>query len=180
MNEQRPDSSVLRFCKLEGAGNDFILLNAALLRGSPDPGELARRLCKRRTSVGADGLITVEAVSACGADVRARFWNPDGEEVATCGNGTRCAARFAVLENMAPPEMVIDTASGHIAGRVSGLTVTLRYSAEPTVELSATVTTPGGSRSGHRVEIGNPHFIIQLEQLPDGPIEAECRPLRYA
>jgi diaminopimelate epimerase len=165
---------------MEGAGNDFILLNGATLYEVPDLGKLAERLCSRRTSVGADGLIFVEPLSECGADVRVRFWNPDGEEVATCGNGTRCAARFAALEKLASNEMVIDTDSGHIAAQVSGETVCLRYSAEPTGELNATVTSRDGTRSGHRVAIGNPHFIITMEQLPDGPIESECRPLRYA
>ncbi len=180
MGQQRPGGRGIRFSKLEGAGNDFILLNGATLDASFDLGQLARRLCERRTSVGADGLILVQPVRACGADVRARFWNPDGEEVATCGNGTRCAARFALLEELAPAEMVIDTASGHIAGRVSADTVTLRYSAEPMVELDATVTGPQGPCRGHRVEIGNPHFIITVDPLPGGPIEPECRPLRYA
>lgn len=171
---------VLRFSKMEGAGNDFILLNGAALDVVPDLGELAGAVCSRRTSVGADGLILVEPLSTCGADVRVRFWNPDGEEVATCGNGTRCAARFAALEKLTSDEMVIETKGGHIAARVSGETVSLRYSAEPTVELDAVVTGPEGPRSGHRVEIGNPHFIIQLERLPEGPIEPECRPLRHA
>jgi diaminopimelate epimerase len=165
---------------MEGAGNDFILLNGAGLDEVPDLGKVAELLCSRRRSVGADGLILVEPLKECGADVRVRFWNPDGEEVGTCGNGTRCAARFATVEGLASKEMVIDTDSGHIAAQVSDLTVCLRYSAEPTVELDATITSPEGRRSGHRVEIGNPHFIITMEHLPDGPIEAECRPLRYA
>ncbi len=159
---------VLRFSKMEGAGNDFILLNGAALEVVPDLSALAAAVCARRTSVGADGLILVEPVSACGADVRVR------------GNGTRCAARFAALEKLTSDEMVIDTLGGHIAARVSGATVTLRYSAEPTVELDAAVTGPQGPRSGHRVEIGNSHFVIQLERLPEGPIESECRPLRHA
>ena len=165
---------------MEGAGNDFILMNGATLETVPDLRTLARELCARRTSIGADGFILVEPVAACGADVRARFWNPDGEEVATCGNGTRCAARFALLEGLAADDMVIDTESGHIAAHVSGDVVSLRYSAEPTLELAATVTGQGGPRTGHRVEIGNPHFVIEVDRLPDGPIESACRPLRYA
>ena len=174
------ESYRLAFCKMEGAGNDFILLNGSKLDTVPDFGRAARELCGRRTSVGADGLILVESVKACGADVRVRFWNPDGEEVATCGNGTRCAARFALEEGLTRRELVIDTEGGHIAARVDGDTVSLRYSAEPTLTLHASVAVTGGARSGHHVEIGNPHFVIQVDALPDGPIEPECRPLRYA
>jgi diaminopimelate epimerase len=170
----------LAFTKMEGAGNDFILIAGAVAGGVPDLGELAHELCGRRMSVGADGLILVEPLQSCGADVGVRFWNPDGEEVATCGNGTRCAARFAFTEGLAPEDMVIDTESGHIAAKVAGATVSLRYSAEPTVRLDTVVSGPNGERRGHFAEIGNPHFILQVDALPDGPIEPECRPLRYA
>ncbi|NIR42841.1 MAG: diaminopimelate epimerase [Gemmatimonadetes bacterium] len=170
------------FAKMEGAGNDFIVLSGSRLERLPDLEKLAQRTCARRTSVGADGLILVDAASAAGADVTARFWNPDGAEVATCGNGTRCAARFAVLEGLANgEEMTIDTLSGRIAARVDDRVVSLRYGAEPTIELDLTVTAADGAQRGHRVEIGNPHFIIETpDALPDGPIEPRCRPLRYA
>jgi diaminopimelate epimerase len=170
----------LAFSKFEGAGNDFILVSPAASELAPDYGQLSRRLCARRTSVGADGLILVRPAQGCGADVRVRFWNPDGQEVATCGNGTRCAARFALLENLAPGDMVIDTEGGHISARVSGEIVTLRYSAEPTVTLDASVSSPDGQRIGHLVEIGNPHFVLRVDTLPEDAIEPMCRPLRYA
>jgi diaminopimelate epimerase len=132
--------------------------------------------------VGADGLILVDTAGDPGVDLTARFWNPDGEEVATCGNGTRCAARFAVLEGLVRGrEMTIDTRGGRIAARVEGALVSLGYSAEPTVELDAEISAPEGKQRGHRVEIGNPHFIIETpDGLPDGPIEPRCRPLRHA
>jgi diaminopimelate epimerase len=170
----------LAFSKMQGAGNDFLLVNGAVFGPLTDPSGLARELCARRTSVGADGLILVEPVQACGADVRVRFWNPDGQEAATCGNGTRCAASFALAEGLAADEMVIDTKSGHIAARVSGDNVRLRYSADPTINLDATVSGPDGPRHGHRVEIGNFHFVIPVDTLPEEAIEPECRPLRYA
>ncbi len=96
------DSHRLGFCKMEGAGNDFILINGARYPDIADLDGLAHRVCTRRTSVGADGLILVDPSQRPDATVRVRFWNPDGQETATCGNGTRCAARFAVLEGLAP------------------------------------------------------------------------------
>jgi diaminopimelate epimerase len=170
----------LGFCKISGAGNDFILLNAAGAADVPDLGELALELCRRGTSVGADGLILVGPSERADADVRVRFWNPDGREFGTCGNGTRCAARFAVLEGLAVEQMVIDTDDGDIEARVSGVAVALRYRIRPTVELDRSVTGGDGERTGHFVEVGIPHLVVPLAAMPEGPIEPLCRPLRSA
>lgn len=87
---------ILPFTKMQGIGNDFVLLDA---RSAPLPnyGRLAEQLCHRRTGIGADGLMIVEAED--GFDARKRFFNPDGTED-FCGNGLRCFARYVgdVLE----------------------------------------------------------------------------------
>jgi len=168
------------FTKMEGAGNDFILINGANAHLVPDLGALARFVCGRRRSVGADGLITVEPSKREDADVRIRFWNPDGEEVDTCGNGTRCAARYAIAEGLAGDSMLIETAGSDIAARVADDTVSLTFAVEPKLTLDLIVTAAGSSQKGHHVDIGNTHFVILQDELPEGPIEPRCRPLRYA
>lgn len=170
----------LAFTKMEGAGNDFILVNSANAHLVPDLGALARFVCARRRSVGADGLITVEPSEREDADVRVRFWNPDGEEIDTCGNGTRCAARYAIAEGLAGDSMLIETAGSDIAARVADDTVSLTFAVEPKLTLDLTVTAAGSSQNGHHVDIGNTHFVILEDELPEGPIEPRCRPLRYA
>lgn len=170
----------LRFCKMSGAGNDFILINAPRARFVRDPSNLALALCPRRTSVGADGLILVEPSERRDADVRVRFWNPDGGETETCGNGTRCAARFAFIEGLAPETMMIETKGSDIAACVSGEQVALRYTVKPNLTTDLAVTGAQGPESGHLVELGVPHLVVQVASLPDGPIQPICRPLRYA
>jgi diaminopimelate epimerase len=170
----------LRFCKMSGAGNDFILINVAHQPLEADCAELARALCPRRVSVGADGLILVGPADGPDADLRVRFWNPDGSEPATCGNGTRCAALFAVLEGLAADSFTMDTAAGPIMARVDGERVALRYSTRPGIQPGLEVTTPDGPVRGHRVEVGNSHFVVSVDELPGGPIEPICRPLREA
>ena len=165
---------------MEGAGNDFILVNGADARLVPDLGALARYICERRRSVGADGLIVVEPGQHDDAEVRVRFWNPDGEEIDTCGNGTRCAARYAVAEGMAGSTMQIETAGSSIVARVTDDSVNLTFAVEPKLQLDLTVSPAGTSQRGHHVDIGNPHFIILEDELPEAPIEDRCRPLRYA
>lgn len=173
-------SDRMQFTKMSGAGNDFVLVNGEKTTLARDPGELTGKLCRRGTSVGADGLVLVERSGRPDADVRVRFWNPDGAEVGTCGNGTRCAARFAVAEGLAPDEMRIETGDGDIRARVDGSTVALQYSVRPRYELDRTVSGGEGPQQGHYVDIGNPHLVIPVETLPEAAIEPFCRPLRSA
>jgi diaminopimelate epimerase len=83
----------LRFYKLQGAGNDFVLLDAfAQPLPAWEVASLARRLCDRRFGIGADGLLIVEPSER--ADYRMRLHNADGSEATMCGNGIRCVARY--------------------------------------------------------------------------------------
>ena len=87
----------IRFTKMTGSGNDFIIIDNRVLKLEKERGrELARLACRRRMSVGADGLILIENDSE--ADFRWQFFNADGSEAEMCGNGARCAARFALIE----------------------------------------------------------------------------------
>ena len=116
---------MVRFTKLNGAGNDFVAavpgpeLDA---RGSAH----ARTLCSRTDGVGVDGLILVYPRDDEG--VRVRFFNPDGSEFSTCGNGTRCAARFAAERGLVGEgPFTIVTSAGPIRARVDADRVTLEY-----------------------------------------------------
>ena len=83
----------MRFTKMHGLGNDFLVIDARQLDGGTDFAALARRLCDRHTGVGADGLLLVLPSET--ADVRMRIINSDGSEPEMCGNGIRCFARYA-------------------------------------------------------------------------------------
>jgi diaminopimelate epimerase len=102
----------LRFYKLQGAGNDFVLLDT-LAQPLPecDFASLARRLCDRRFGAGADGLLVVEPPD--NADYRMRIVNADGSEATMCGNGIRCFARY-LWEYRCPDaaSLAIETGAG--------------------------------------------------------------------
>ncbi len=113
------------FWKMSGSGNDFIVIDNR--RGTVAPeaaADLARRLCRRGFSVGADGLILIERSRE--ADFAWRFFNADGSEAAMCGNGGRCAARFAFLKGIAPARMRFMTGAGLISAEVKGDRVKLQ------------------------------------------------------
>ncbi len=99
----------MEFSKLQGAGNDFILLDARSTE--QDWGELAQAMCDRHFGVGADGLITVHDSSI--ADLKMRIFNPDGSEAEACGNGLRCFVKYAIEGGMVgKTDLTIETASG--------------------------------------------------------------------
>jgi diaminopimelate epimerase len=86
----------MNFVKMQGAGNDFVMLKPDIA-GIEWP-QMARKVCDRHFGIGADGLIL--ALPSKTADLRMRIFNPDGSEAETCGNGLRCLAKYAVLNNL--------------------------------------------------------------------------------
>lgn len=170
----------MHFWKMSGAGNDFIVLNPRPPGFSEAVDEFVRRVCTRRLSVGADGVILVEPAEEPGAHVRVRFFNPDGGEFHTCGNGSRCAARFAHETGMAPAEMTMATGAGFVTAVVRGDGVRIGFTDPRRITLDLALTVDGERRLGHRVEFGEPHFIFPVTALPEGPIEPDARKMRHA
>jgi len=119
---------VVRFWKMNGSGNDFLVIDNREGRfPAADRPALIARLCRRQTGVGADGLILLEEDPE--VDFSWRFYNADGSEAEMCGNGGRCAARFAFLHRLAPARMVFRTLAGLIRAAVAGRRVNLELPA---------------------------------------------------
>src|SRR5512135_1497814 len=105
----------LRFTKMQGAGNDFVMLNGIAQRVEPTP-ELVRRLADRRFGVGADQILLVEPAHGGDADFRYRIFNSDGGEVEQCGNGARCFVRFVRDQGLTDKRAIrVETLAGLIA-----------------------------------------------------------------
>ena len=104
------------FYKISGSGNDFVLIDnrEGLVKG--DASKFAAKACRRKFSVGADGLILIE--SSDKADFRWRFYNSDGSEAEMCGNGGRCAARFVYINKIAKENLSFETKAGIINAEV--------------------------------------------------------------
>src|SRR5690606_11870494 len=102
----------LRFSKMHGAGNDFVVLD--LRDGGPPPAPaLCRALADRRTGVGCDQILTIEPPSSAGALAGYRIWNADGSAAGQCGNGARCVAAWLVrAEAIAQPRFELDSPAG--------------------------------------------------------------------
>lgn len=168
---------MVRFVKYTGAGNDFVVTVPPddVHRQGP---AAARLLCSRRHGVGVDGLILVYPTDDP-ARLNVRFFNPDGSEFSTCGNGSRCAARFAAdsgLVGRGPFTLV--TSAGPITAEVDDTGVSLEYVLPAGRRGPIRVMGPDGPEDGWLIDFGVPHFVLPLSRLPDGEIDTVCAAIR--
>ncbi len=157
---QTPKPEPLTFSKMAGGGNDFVVIDNRTARVA-DPTELARRICTRALSVGADGLVLVEGSAR--ATFRMRYWNADGSLGEFCGNGTRCAARFAFLNVIAGRRMTIETDAGIVGAEIgeSGL-VTITLPAPHSFRAQRPLAIGGKTVQGSSIVVGVPHYVVFL------------------
>jgi diaminopimelate epimerase len=159
----------LPFTKASACGNDFLMVEGALASG--DLGVLSRRLCDRYRGVGADGVEWLFPDAE--ADVRARLINADGSEAEISGNGTRCvAAEICSRKTDDKTEVVVRTGAGLKTCRLVGRQgSTFEFEADmgqPEVGSQLSVETMWVRAVGTKVSIGNPHFVIFVENFQDG------------
>jgi len=157
--------SMLRFTKMNGAGNDFILIDNRAGEIQLDRSQIAR-LCDRHRGVGADGVLLLEKASN-NADFRMRYFNADGGEAEMCGNGARCFARFANKMANAGGKISFDTQAGVIAAELLNDLVKLQMT-EPT-GLRLNIELPMGEESKivHFINSGVPHVVIPVPGFDD-------------
>src|SRR5687768_281031 len=104
------------FLKMNGLGNDFVVVEAREAPFAPDPAQV-RAIADRATGIGCDQLITVEPSER--ADAFMRIWNADGGQVEACGNASRCVA-WLLMEATGRSEVTLDTAGGLLTARRAG------------------------------------------------------------
>jgi diaminopimelate epimerase len=151
---------MLRFTKMNGAGNDFVMLDN---RGSELQlrSEQIARICDRHRGVGADGVLVLEP-AANGADFRMRYYNADGGEAEMCGNGARCFARYA--DRVAGPmeKLSFETPAGVIGAELQGDLVRLAMSDPTDLRVAITIPLPDGPLPAHFVNSGVPHVVVAV------------------
>ncbi|MBQ8590870.1 MAG: diaminopimelate epimerase [Firmicutes bacterium] len=162
----------MKFWKMNGTGNDFILINnlEEKIPESRFPA-LAKHLCERRMSVGADGLMVIESSEA--ADFKMLFYNSDGSLGEMCGNGARCICRYGFENGLAGERQTVETTAGIITGRrVDQRTYQIRLNDPTLVRLDETLEVDGVAWNCSYVELGNPgspHAVVHIPGLETYP-----------
>lgn len=164
--------------KMSGSGNDFILIdhrNPILSEGQMK--DFARKVCQRRISVGADGLILIERSER--ADFKWRFFNSDGSEAEMCGNGGRCAARFAYLKGISGASLRFETLAGILSAQVEGKRVRLEFTRPHNLRLDETLLIDGKEQKISSINTGVPHVTIFVEDLERVDVLSLGRIIRF-
>ena len=169
------------FTKLSGTGNDFIIIDHRKPFISPeDQSEFARLVCRRRFSIGADGLILIDNSET--ADFRWQFYNGDGSKAEMCGNGARCAARFAYVNDIGPAAMRFETTAGEIEAFIlstSGETVKIRLTGPEDLRLHIPLSVGNVEQSLHFINTGVPHTVVLVNDAGMVPVADWGREIRF-
>ncbi len=163
---------------MQGSGNDFILIDNRkdVLKGK-NLKKTAIAVCDRHYSVGADGLIVI--VPSRKFDFKWRFFNADGSEAEMCGNGSRCAARFAYLKKIAPQKMTFETLAGPIRAQVKNDRVKVQLTDAFGLRMNIAIPLEGGLRMGHFINTGVPHLVYFSKDIDQEDVDRIGRATRY-
>jgi diaminopimelate epimerase len=152
------------FYKMSGAGNDFIIIdNRQQIVANTNLTDFISRVCRRKMSAGADGLILIESSEKC--DFRWRFFNSDGSKAEMCGNGARCAARFAHMNGIAGTTLVFETDVGVIHAQLSKDRVKVKIPDASDLKLAYPLELSHCSLAISSINTGVPHVVVMVEQI---------------
>ncbi len=174
---QTPDSPV-PFVKMSGTGNDFILIDHRKPLLAPEAlANFATKVCRRKFSVGADGLILIEDSSE--ADFQWQFFNADGSVAEMCGNGARCAARFAFLQGIAPAEMRFATLAGIIEASVAEKDVAVKMTEPFGLKMDQRIMVNNKEYTVHSIDTGVPHAVVFVDDIDGTDVRAVGSLIRH-
>ncbi len=166
----------MKFSKMEGTGNDFVVIDnrSGIVK---DREGLAKRICLRKKGVGADGLILLEKSDR--ANFRMRIFNPDGSEPEMCGNGARCIARFAYLEGIIDKECSFETLSALVSAYIDEENVRIKMKDPSFLNLKLELSLKDDSCAGYHLDTGVPHFVLFVPEIERVALEKLGPEIRY-
>lgn len=175
----------MNFTKMQGAGNDFIIINNMELKIPVEKlSAIAKRLCQRKVSIGADGFMVVDYPEK-EADFKMLFYNQDGSIGEMCGNGARCISRYAYLNKIAGKKMKIETGAGMVSSEViEGRQVKVQLNNPEVIKLNNDIEIDGMKYECSYIELGNPglpHAVVKynLQETSDLEIFNIGKKIRY-
>lgn len=169
--------SPIIFYKFSGAGNDFIIIdNRNPVVDENNLPDFVAKVCRRKMSVGADGLILIENSDL--GDFRWRFFNSDGSSAEMCGNGARCAARFAYMNGIAGRDMSFETLAGIISAQITGDQVKIKMT-DPGDIRDYFLELENTSVKVSSINTGVPHAVIVTDDIKAAQVLRQGREIRF-
>ncbi|MFH0754443.1 MAG: diaminopimelate epimerase [Candidatus Omnitrophota bacterium] len=161
------------FHKMQGAGNDFIVIDHDPQIDYP---HFARKACDRNMGIGADGVLVLDQSTVC--DYRMRIINADGSEAEMCGNGARCMAVY-IAEKFSPvAAFSMETLAGKINAMVSGETASVQLSDPKDYRANSVISVAAQAYDVHFINTGVPHAVIFVPDLKDVDVNGLGRLIR--
>jgi diaminopimelate epimerase len=168
----------LNFTKMNGAGNDFVMLDNRDLSLALTKDQI-EKLCDRHRGIGADGLLCVEPATD-GGEFKMRYYNADGGEAEMCGNGARCFGRFVnLLHDGKLSKIAFETLAGMISAEFEGDQVRINMSAPHSLKLAQELPVSQTTLTVHSVNTGVPHAVVYVDDLENVPVIEWGAALRY-
>jgi len=168
---------MLRFTKMNGAGNDFILFDNRTGGIDLDRSRIAQ-LCDRHRGIGADGILLLETPTNR-ADFRMRYFNADGGEAEMCGNGARCFARFANKVGGQKEKISFETPAGVISAELKGDLINLRMTDPTDLRLNVELPMAAENKTVHFINSGVPHVVIAVAKIDDADVRRDGAAIRH-
>jgi diaminopimelate epimerase len=169
----------IEFFKMNGSGNDFIVIDnreKIVENIGFKTEEFVKRICKRGLSIGADGVILIENTDEAGCDFAWRFYNSDGSQASMCGNGSRCAVRFAYLKGIInDTKTVFLTGAGKIYGEIVGINTVKVQLTKPTDYKTINLD----NQTMYFINTGVPHLVIFVDDLESVDVAGLGAKYRY-
>ncbi|MEA3435842.1 MAG: diaminopimelate epimerase [Thermodesulfobacteriota bacterium] len=168
----------INFYKMSGSGNDFIIIdNRDNVVEENNLSDFISSVCRRKMSVGADGLILIE--NAENVDFKWQFYNSDGSRAEMCGNGARCAARFAYINKIAGPEMSFETDAGIVSAHVKNGLVKVKMTDSKDFKVDFAIDPEDSPLKVSSINTGVPHVVIPVDDIDDVEVVKLGRKIRY-
>jgi diaminopimelate epimerase len=162
---------LVEFTKMNGAGNDFVLIDDRAQKLQLAGRQIAR-ICDRHAGAGADGLIVLRPCLSGRADWAWAFYNSDGGSAEMCGNGARCFARFVQRLTGAKSDITFETRAGIITASFQGERVTASLTAPRDLRLNQTISLRGGNVTLHSVDTGVPHAVMYVPDAGQAMVQS--------
>ena len=174
-----PAAMALNFTKMNGAGNDFVLIDNRNGKISLTTEQVVK-ICDRHRGVGADGIMLLVPCTSGKADWAWDFYNSDGSKAEMCGNGARCFARYIQrTTKLTKSEVTFETIAGVIHAAFQGERVTINLTAPHSLRLNEAVGLKNGCATIHSLNTGVPHAVLFVDNADQAMVTAVGPEVRY-